>query len=540
MTVELSITSQELLDSYEIVSMGETGAYAVIAPRGEAFRFADSTSVSAPSMREMGSSSPSPFTSWVRQEYNSKLLGMNGLKVYDQMRKSDGAVRGTLRLLKTPVLAGRWYVEPATGPSGKIRPIDKKAADFVWKCLSEQMSISFMQVVVEALLMCEFGYYMFEKVWERRTVDGRERLVWKKLAPRHPMDVKEWQFDRHGGPAAVTMYAPNELANSQVAPQTSASPGGVNSLAPFPIFNQDVTIPIKKLLVFTFDKEAGNIEGFSILRTAYKHWYYKDQLYKIDAIQKERHGIGIPCIQLPLGYSQGDKELADQLGRNLRTNERAHIVLPPNWEIMMLKLEGQPVNALESIEHHNSMIKETILADALGTTADDPKTDLFLKSVRSLADVICDAFNNYAIPELFALNFPRGNPPKLKVRRIGEGADQRTLSFAVRNYVGSSLITPDQPLEDAIRSGLDLPPFDEATARQTASPQNPNDPNDPNNQDPNDPNADPNDPNAKDDGEPSGAGRSKQKGAKAGLPRQNPTPPTRSRRNSGTDRSGGK
>src|SRR5213076_1826132 len=126
--------------------------------------------------------------------------------------------------------------------------------------------------------------YMFEKVWEPRIIKGKERLVWKKLAPRHPMDVKTWHYDENGGPAAVEMWAP------------SGDP-----------IQPDVVIPIEKLAVFTFDREAGNVEGISVLRSAYKHWYFKYQLYKIDAIQKERHGLGIPVIKLPVGYSTKDR-----------------------------------------------------------------------------------------------------------------------------------------------------------------------------------------------------------------------------------------
>src|SRR5260370_7800330 len=71
---------------------------------------------------ELGSSSPSPFTSWMRQEYNSDLMGQKGLRIYDKMRKSDGTVRGTLRLGKTPVLAVQCPIKPpsSNSPAHKI------------------------------------------------------------------------------------------------------------------------------------------------------------------------------------------------------------------------------------------------------------------------------------------------------------------------------------------------------------------------------------------------------------------------------------
>lgn len=439
---------QDIVDRYDIVDVGYDAVagdpYIIATDRPVQLRFGDDpnvmlgTNVSGPvDLRELGSAAPSPFTSFMRQEYNTVLQGNKGLQKYDVMRRSDGTVRGTLRAVKTPALGARWFVEPASD-----KKADKTAAEFVWCCLTEYMSISWTQVLTEALLAMDFGYYMFEKVWEPRVIDGKRRIVWKKLAPRHPMDVKKWHYDSAGGPAGVEMYA------------DSADPS-----------QRDVTIDIDKLLVFTFDKEASNIEGISVLRSAYKHWYYKEQLYKIDAIQKERHGIGIPVIKLPVNFSKADRLAADDLGRNLRTNERAHVVLPPNWELLFAEIHGNPVDVMKSIEHHDARIRENVIATFLGdakTTKEEDQT-MFLKASRVFADIICDTFNTYAIPQLVDYNFTRVKPPRLRARRIGEAEEQRMFSFALRNLVGAKVIVPDRALEDHARQVLDLPPVDEAT-----------------------------------------------------------------------------
>jgi len=496
-TQTLVSTMDDVLARFEIVSVvSEPGMdpFAIVTPRQFASNVA-SSSINEVDLREIGTSSPSPFTSFIRAEYNRDLMGIKGLQKYDQMRRGDGTVRGTLRLVKTPVLAARWFMEPGKGPNGKIRPKDKKIAEFVWKCLTEYMSISWSQFIIESLLMCEFGYYMFEKVWEPRIIDGKYQIVWKKLAPRHPMDVKEWKYDTAGGPKSVCFWPPNGNG-----------------------YDQEVMIDISKMLVFTFDKEAGNIEGISLLRSTYKHWYYKEQLYKIDAIQKERHGIGIPMITLPPGFSPQDRGLAEQMGRNLRTNERAHVVLPPNWELIMLKLEGQPVDALASIEHHDKQIEKSILAAFLADTGQGSKDvdlDLFLKATRFIADIVCQTVNDYAIKELVDFNFTGVKDyPKLRARRIGESADWRTLSFAIRNFVGANIIRPDDVLEANIREEMDLPPADEATVRETATPQAP--------------------------GEAAAGKPGNGEAPKAGPPRQGPAKAQLPASNAGADRSGNK
>lgn len=408
-------------------------------------RFADTI---ASDMSELGSSAPSPFGSWARQEYNTDLVGIAGLQKYDRMRRSDGTVRGSLRLIKTPVQTARWTIKPAIPGNKK----SEKIARFVSWCLWDGMSISFNQVIRESLLMLDYGFYAFEKVWEPAIWEGQPVLKWKKLAPRHPMDIQDWDLDAQGGAQGFWQYPYDQF-------------GGASSKGPY--------IPIGKLLVFTYDREAGNMAGISLLRSAYKHWYFKEQLYKIDAIQKERHGIGIPIITLPPGFSRGDKALADELGSNLRTNERAHVVLPPNWTIIFAKLEGQPVNAIESINHHDLQIQKNILAPFMNEAVDEEKQTTFFKGTRDIADIIEDVFNKFAIPQLVDRNFTRFGDkyPVLSARRIGEWQDLRTLSFAMRNFVGANLITPDERLEESLREEMDIPPADVASRRVVATPQ---------------------------------------------------------------------
>ncbi len=399
-----------------------------------------------PDMRELGSAARSPWTSWTREEYNKELRGIEGLRNYDKMRRSDATVRGTLRLVKTPVLAARWFVEPASESTR-----DKNVSQFIWDNLTKGMSSSWPQTLTETLLMCDFGYFFFEKVFEEKVINSEIRIVWKKLAPRHPMDVLSWQYDKQGGPAGVLM-----------APTKEEDPP------------EGVPIGIDKLLVFTFDKEAGVMEGTSVLRSAYQHWYYKTQLYKIDAIQKERHGIGVPVIKLPPNFNDNDRRLANEMGRNLRTNERAHIVLPPNWEIMFAKLEGQPVSALESANHHDMQIQKNILAAFLTDGGPEEEgEDIFLKSTRFIAETVQDVFNKYAIPQLVDFNWSRVGYPTLKARRIGEHADWRTQSFAIRNLIGAGVIRPDDRLEKWMRDEMDLPPVDPETVRIMETPQAP-------------------------------------------------------------------
>lgn len=294
--------------------------------------------------------------------------------------------------------------------------------------------------------MFEFGFSSFEKVWDFTTWRNKRVAYIKNLVQKHALDVEEFLYDDNGEPTGIKMYDPNTDGST-------------------------VVIPTDKLLVFSNEREGGDLSGVSVLRPAYKHWFYKENLYKIDAIQKERHGIGIPLITLPVGFGEDDKRLADEIGRNLRTNERAHVVLPPNWKIEMLRLEGNLTNALDSVQHHDIMIARSILGQFMGAdTSVDIKTllEVFLKSTRFTADQIRDVYNKWLIPELVHFNFSGkiDKLPELRVRRLGDTVDWRTISFAIRNFIGAGAMIPDDELEDWIREEMDLPPRDKQSERR--------------------------------------------------------------------------
>ena len=486
-----SVALAELLSAYDLVDVTDNN---VIIMADKPMQLAETIAVGP----ELGYSSPSPWTAWTREEWNPKLRDKMGVTEWYRMKRLDGFIRGALRVFKTPVLSAHWFMQP-----GSDSTRDRNVAEWVQNNLECGMSTSWSRTLEDILLMCDYGYMVMEKVY---ALDSDGKVPLRKLAPRHPADIKQFMYDINGGPAGIEME-----------PQTNVGRMIDGEL-------KGPVIPIKKLAIFSLEAEAGDLQGISILRSAYKHYKYKDTLYKIDAIQKERHGIGVPVIKMPPGWGVQDKKLAEQIGRNLRTNERSHITLPPMWEIYFAKLEGQPVDCMSSINHHNEMIMANVLAPFM-TEANQKKESLetFYKSTKYVAESVSDTMNRYVIEDLVNINYSRVKMPKLKVRRIGEWEDARTQSFTLRNYVGAGLIRPDDTLEAHLREENDLPEIDWETRQEIVAPQ---------------------DPTAQDD-EAGPAGDTPNKAnppkpARTGPPRQGKASSNPPRSNAGIDRSGGK
>lgn len=487
----------DVLENMDIIEVNREENYIVAAKRFD-HPLVSVRSGDRPKLRELGASGQRWRTILGGDEYNPELMGLNGYVAYDKMRRSDGTVSQLLKTLKTPVVAADWFVDTAD-PENEEANLQ---AEFVANNLFKWMSTGWLQTLTEIMTMLDFGYSFVEKVFTFHEWKGEQRVIWKKLATRSVQDVVEWNYDDHGGPKSVRM---TDFEG-----------------------RQDVVIPINDMLVFTHRKEQGNVEGRSALREAYKHWYYKENLYKIDAIQKERHGIGIPVIKLPPNFLPTDKQLADELGRNLRTNEWAHIVLPPFWEVEFAEVRGQTVDVLQSIDHHDKKLLDAGLAGFLSQVSmEDAETgkSMFMSATRHTADLIREVFNLYAIPQLISHNWTDVEDfPQLKARHIGEVTDLRTASFSIRNLVGAGVVRPDDVLEDYLRDLNHLPRRDPDTVREVATPQGPGE-----------------DPEASGEADPNApeAELPRTKPARVGPPRQSKPSSQPPRSSGGQDRSGG-
>jgi len=364
------------------------------------------------------------------------------------MTRDDVSVRVSLRAGKAPVLGADWYIEPFSDD-----PLDLAIAEFVQFSLFEGTTTPWVKTLEQVLKMFEYGSSVFETVWEMRewspakansAANRKQYTMLKKLAARPSSTIQKFNYDDNGGPLSVDHTAVDGNGNVTT-----------------------VTIPIEKLVIFTFDQDGGNLDGNSILRSAYRNWYYKDHLYKIDAIQKERHGIGIPDIELQPGFSDADKKTAHELGANLRTNERAYIVRTPHLKVGFAEVKGNLVDALQSAEHHDTMIMKNIMVHFLnlgtGTTGGGGRAtgatamDMFLKSMRHIGFSICDCINLYLVPNLVAYNFPTDHFPKLRVRNIGETKDMQMWAAAMRNLIDVNAILVDDMTEQWIRQQMDMP-----------------------------------------------------------------------------------
>ena len=238
------------------------------------------------------------------------------------------------------------------------------------------------------------------------------------------------------------------------------------------------TIPITKALHFRTKSRKNNPEGRSILRSAYRDWYFKRRIQEIEGVGIERDLAGLPVLIAPEGYNIWDAndalmqktlQRAEVIVRNIRRDATEGLVLPHDWELKLLTSGGsRQFDTNSIIDRYDTRIAMTAIADFIflghqqtGSFAlSSDKTELFSMALGAYLDTICEVFNNQGIPRLIEMNANhfRGitDYPTL-VHGDVEAPELKDLSAYIRELTGCGVIIPDEMLEDYVRKVAKLP-----------------------------------------------------------------------------------
>lgn len=240
------------------------------------------------------------------------------------MRRTDTDVHQSLELLKNPILACTWVIEPASS-----KPIDRECADFAATNLFEDLP--FGRINRESLLRFEYGSYMFEILTHVAMVERRRypnlpavrsagrpaagelvpALRWKAFDPRHPRTVRRW------------------LANPELTTQLDSvvqwyEGDDLRAGGEYQMFAEEI-------LRFTHCQEAANFAGRSVLRPVYADWREKSHLRKVEAVRHERQNCGIPVATEPEHPDPDDMDAMEETLEALSSYEQSFLMLPFGW-----------------------------------------------------------------------------------------------------------------------------------------------------------------------------------------------------------------
>ena len=390
------------------------------------------------------------------EEFLRELRGRQGVEVFKEMSENDDIVGAVLFAVEMLIRQVDWKVQ-----EGGDTEVDTKAAEFVTSCMHDMDEV-WTDFISEALSFLTFGWSYHEIVYKRRMGrTGRPEtrskyddglIGWRKLPIRSQDTLWEWKYDVHD----------NLLGLVQMAPP-----------------NYQMTfIPIEKALHFKTRSRKANPEGRSLLRNAYRSWHFKRRVQEYEGIGIERDLAGLPMLTAPENSDIWDdsdpdmvaqRGIAERLVQGVRRDEREGILLPHGWDFKLLSTGGKrQFDTNATIQRYDNRIAMTILADfvllgheRVGSFAlTSEKVELFSIALGTYLGMICEVFNNTAIPRLIDLNGDvfRGlkKYPQLVHTDI-ETHDLEKLSVFLERMIGVGAIVPDEDLEDHLRLVAELP-----------------------------------------------------------------------------------
>ena len=374
--------------------------------------------------KEVGTTGIQYWGQNIYEEFLPNLQWPQAAKVYYEMAENDPTIGAVMYMSEQLIRKAGWSVDAVSDS-----PADKEAAEFLEECMHD-MSTSWANTISEILSMFTYGWSLHEIVYKYRRgpqekdptkrsqyTDGR--IGWRKHPIRSQHTLWGWTIDDDGGIKSMQQQA------SQLS--------GV------------VTIPLSKALLFRTKVVRDNPEGRSLIRSAYRPWYFKKRIEEIEGIGIERDLAGLPLLIPPENTDLWNpnnaesvrmKASAEAIVKSVRRDKSEGVVIPAGWDFKLLSTGGSrqfDTNAI--INRYDQRIAITMLADIVMLGADkvgsfalaEVKKSLLAASLEAQINNIADIFNKYAVPKLFELNvfpgiieFPKIKPGEVEVPSLTE------------------------------------------------------------------------------------------------------------------------
>lgn len=390
---------------------------------------------------------------YVYEDFLPELRWPNAGRIYQQMADNDPVVGAILYLAEMLIRGAEWHVQPASTSEE-----DQEAATFLESCMND-MEVSWANTITEILSMLTYGWSFHEILYKVRRgphesnpkfhshyTDGK--FGWRGFPIRSQASWEKWVFDDTG-----------ELVAFQQRPEPT-----------YALY----TIPLSKGLLFRTRVSRGNPEGRSLLRNAYRPYYFKQRFEEIEGIGIERDLAGLPVLKTPEDLDLWDDEdpdmvklrnQAETLVSSIRRDSQEGIILPAGWELSLLSSGStRTINIGDVIQRYDTRIAITMLSDLvlIGNSSKtgsfamaDVKQSMLSNALQAQLYNIADVFNQNAVPQLFELNsWDLNELPKIVPGQINSPSLKEV---AVMLRAMSLDLTADLNLNNYVRSLMSMP-----------------------------------------------------------------------------------
>lgn len=369
-------------------------------------------------------------------DFNPELSGSAKFPVYEEMAMTDPTVKSLIWIPMLSIRGAAWGLDP----KDEAEPLDRLICDFVAQNLGVGdelgwMDLSWPKLVEQALgLMMRYGPCIEELVWDDvkpwRDGDGDEHLTrpLARLSPRLPSSIQNFERKPDGSIRRIVQ----NLSNTR-------------------------PIPGEKLTYMVFEQRPGHWDGVSLLRPAWGAWRIKKSLLISSGVGWDRFALGVPVVHHP--DTPADEQRAREIGRSLRSHERAYVNFPVTGGTTAKDAEWglEILNAAQSLADPAPLIRLLSEQIAEAGLQHFMRQGLGQTGARATAETQADPF--YLAVEAIASDLRRERMRQV-VRRIvevnfgKEASEQRCPVLTVSRIVPRDLVSISQALSYLSTAGF--------------------------------------------------------------------------------------
>lgn len=404
----------------------------------------------------------------IYEEMLRNLQGDKGRTTYAEMSDNDATVGAILFAMTSLVRPVQWTVTAVDDSD------DADEAKAFVEGVMQDMEHTWADMITEALTMLTYGFAPMETVYKKRIGPFEsdpakrsrfddQKIGIQKIALRAQTTIDEWEIDDATGNMTGLFQRSDFQAGSRRY------------------------IPADRLLLFRTTPVRGNPEGRSILRNAYRPWYFKKRMEEFEAIGVERDLVGLPMMHLPSEWLSASATPEQKTAvvnfqnmlAEIRLNEQAHVVIPSLFDSdgnQQIKFEliassGTRAHDVSSIiRRYSSDIATTVLADFIFLGQDkvgsyslsSDKTTLFATALGTYLSIIRDVFNRFQLPRLWKLNgMDMEWMPNVEFGDLEKPDLAAISSFLDAMAANGAQVFPDRELENHLRDKAGFPKLPE-------------------------------------------------------------------------------
>jgi SPP1 gp7 family putative phage head morphogenesis protein len=364
------------------------------------------------------------------------LLGRKGYGIYDQMAV-DEQVQAVLKFKRDAILSRQWDFTFERDTT--LSTDEQKDRVELMKQLVSQMKGSFTDSMAYIMRAMRHGFSVNEKIFDMVEIQNVAYYACVELRAKPPYSFY-FKTDAYGNLVDFGQNSGGQLRSLDMA----------------------------KFVHYVCNPEEDCYYGRSELRAAYRSWYMKDVLIKMQALWLERMAGGFLTAMVdkdanPL--SPQDKAALESALANVKN--LSGMLMPPGTTLTVTQASGEGAAFTNAIEYHDLAIAKALLVpNLLGVSNTGGKTgsysqaqtqlEAFFWTLNADSNRLEAVLDNQLFQDLYVANFGDGQYPCFKFKP----ASEEFIKWVVGQWatlIGANSVITTEADEAHLRTILNMP-----------------------------------------------------------------------------------